>query len=34
LLPGSEVELASGDGDDDLAAHDAAFQMRVGVVSG
>jgi hypothetical protein len=32
LLPGAEVELALGDGDDDLAAHDLAFEVGVGVV--
>src|SRR5882724_11615122 len=32
LFPGSEVEFAFGDGDDDFAAHDLALEMRVGVV--
>ena len=32
LLPGAEVELALGDRDDDLAAHDLALQVGVGVV--
>ena len=32
LLPGSEVELPLGDRDDDLAAHDLALVVGVGVV--
>ena len=32
LFPRAEVELAVGDGDDDLAAHDLAFHVGVGVV--
>src|SRR5262245_56439415 len=32
LLPGAEVELAVGDGDDDLAAHDLPLHVGVGVV--
>ena len=32
LLPWAEVELAVGDRDDDLAAHDLAFHMGIGVV--
>src|ERR1700730_2006113 len=31
LLPGAEVELAGGDGDDDFAAHDLPLEMGVGV---
>ena len=32
LFPWAEVEPAGGDGDDDLAAHDGALEVRVGVV--
>ena len=32
LFPRAEVELALGDGHDDLAAHDLAFHVGVGVV--
>ena len=32
LLPGAEVEAAVRDGDDDLAAHDLALEVGVGVV--
>ena len=32
LLPGAEVELAAGDGDHDLSAHDLALQVRVAVI--
>ena len=32
LLPRAEVEPALGDGDHDLAAHDLALQVGVGVV--
>ena len=32
LLPGTEVQFAFGDGDDDFAAHDLAFHVGVGVV--
>ena len=32
LLPGTEIELAAGDGNDHLPAHDAALEVRVGVV--
>src|SRR5436305_6543179 len=32
LLPGAEVELAGGDGDDNFAAHDLPLEMGVGVV--
>jgi hypothetical protein len=32
LLPRPEIEFAFGDGDDDFAAHDLAFEVRVGVV--
>jgi hypothetical protein len=32
LLPGAEVELAGGDGDDDFAAHDLPLEVGVGVV--
>lgn len=32
LFPGTEIEFAFGDGDNDFAAHDLAFEMRVGVV--
>jgi hypothetical protein len=32
LFPRAEVELAFGDGDDDLAAHDLPFHVGVGIV--
>ena len=32
LFPRAEIEFAFGDGDDDFAAHDLAFQVGVGVV--
>ena len=32
LLPGTEIELAVGDGDDDLPAHHLPLDVRVGVV--
>ena len=32
LLPRAEIQLALGDGDDHLAAHDLAFHVGVGVV--
>jgi len=32
LLSGAQVELAVGDGHDDLAAHDLPLHVRVGVV--
>jgi hypothetical protein len=32
LFPRAEVELAFGDGNDDLAAHDLAFHVGVGIV--
>jgi hypothetical protein len=32
LFPRAKVERAFGDGDDNLAAHNLAFEMRVGVV--
>src|SRR5687767_1842047 len=32
LFPGAEVKFAVGDGDDDFAAHDLAFEVGVGVV--
>src|SRR5262245_30329372 len=32
LLPRVEVEFAPGDGDDNLASHDLAFEIRIGVV--
>ena len=32
LFPGAEIEFAFGDGDDDFAAHDLAFEMGVGIV--
>jgi len=32
LLPGTEVELAVRDRDDDLAAHDRPLEVRIGVV--
>jgi hypothetical protein len=32
LFPGAEVQLAPGDGADDLAAHDLPFQVGVGIV--
>ena len=32
LFPRAEIEFAFGDADDDLAAHDLAFHVRVGVV--
>ena len=32
LLPRTEVEATAGHGDNDLAAHDAALEVRVGVV--
>lgn len=32
LFPRAEIEFAAGDGDDDLAAHDGAFEVGVGVV--
>ena len=32
LFPRTEIEFAVGDGDDDFAAHDLAFQVGVGVV--
>ena len=32
LLPRAEVEFAFGDGDDDLAAHDLALEVGVGVI--
>ena len=34
LLPGAEVESAVGYGDDDFAAHNGAFEVRIGVVFG
>ena len=32
LFPGAKVEFAFGDRDDDFAAHDLAFHVRVGIV--
>ena len=32
MFPRAEVEFAVGDGDDDFAAHDLAFEVGVGVV--
>ena len=32
LFPWAEVEFAFGDGDDDFAAHDLAFEVGVGIV--
>jgi hypothetical protein len=32
LLPRAEVEFAGGDGHDDLAAHDGALQVGVGII--
>jgi len=32
LLPGTEIEAALGDGDDDFPPHDLAFQVGVGVI--
>ena len=32
LFPGAEVEFALGDGNNNLAPHDLAFQMRIGIV--
>ncbi|MPM75272.1 hypothetical protein SDC9_122264 [bioreactor metagenome] len=32
MLPGAEVQSSVGDGDDDLAPHDLAFEMGVSVV--
>ena len=32
LFPGAEVQLASGDGHDYLAAHDLPFEMGIGIV--
>lgn len=32
LLPGAKIELALGDGDDQIAAHDLALHVGVGVV--
>jgi len=32
LLPGSEVEFAAGDGDDDFAPHDLALDVRIGII--
>src|SRR4051812_27040886 len=32
LLPRAEIEFAFGDGDDDFATHDLAFEMGVGVI--
>ena len=32
LFPGAEIELALGDRDDDLAAHDLAFHVGIGIV--
>src|SRR3990172_8630863 len=32
LLPGTEIELAIGDGDHHLAPHDLPLQVRVGIV--
>jgi hypothetical protein len=32
LFPWTEIEFAVGDGDDDFAAHDLAFEVGVGVV--
>jgi hypothetical protein len=34
LLPWAEVEFAPGDGDDDFAAHEGAFEVSVGIVLG
>ncbi len=32
LLPGTKIELSIGDGDDDLAPHDLAFDMGIAII--